>query len=963
MISIRILRFILAATIIMVAGGIGRAQDVDIATDSDLHVKLRDYTPSQREKIYSTTAPFGIKYTKQHPLVIALNWMLPPFSYVNDEGRPDGLIVDLLHQLFSHFHVAHEIRMMDRADVHRQLVAGTAQLTVEIDNLPAMKGVWKGRSVLAECDVAVLRRNATPMLRSIMLLRDKDTVTVNKPSHTYYYLRDCFKDNVPFQLESIDYSDAVNQLLQKKIKYFIGDEVVLKNLVRKYGIEDQLKIERIDVPESNFRFFSCDTLLLHNLDRILLHMQATDQYQPILDKWLNGNPKHEHSDNTRITMFAVLAAAFIILVLVVLRTSFSHRLESEFRTIARMSIELAQCQLLVCNVRRRWIYNIAGTHMLRKGMSYGDYMSMVHPRDIGIIYEAVKQVDEGQTQLSVMHFRAQYPDDTSGAWRNIAAHPMVKCRKGKPVYVYLVIIDETERFKERKRLDLTLQENIDFTGRTDFGIACYDNHGYLVSANNAFYDIFNVDGQERAKEFLMNTRIRELCVKFNGLMLKRNIDVWFCAPLDIPELNLRKTVEVKIRTVERDMRAAKGYVIVISDIEEERLLRKNTAVIDAELKETKAKLEQYQSELRFLMAHNNMNSFRWRLGNDYFELSRDGIIYERKIAIKDYADSIADGGREEFLTAMQTPEKSFSHTVNVTRHLKQTAPEYKDQWFDIHILPDYNAEGNFIGFSGIRCDVTSYASTQQKLREETANAKNSGHQKTLFLASMTHELRTPLNAINGFAEIMSYPITEEEQQQYVGIMAHNCTMLLSLVDTILQMSKIDTEGIVIRNTEVDFAKVFRKKAEEMKKYIINPEVKYRIDTPYQSLVLNVDVEHIMHIFEAFVNNASKFTAQGFIHVGFRYDEDTLTIYCRDSGCGIPQDKQSIVFNRFVKLDEFMQGTGLGLSMVKAIADGMGATIDLYSREGEGTVISLNVNVSQTSPPPRISGSIQAWKTY
>ena len=110
---------------------------------------------------------------------------------------------------------------------------------------------------------------------------------------------------------------------------------------------------------------------------------------------------------------------------------------------------------------------------------------------------------------------------------------------------------------------------------------------------------------------------------------------------------------------------------------------------------------------------------------------------------------------------------------------------------------------------------------------------------------------------------------------------------------------------------------------------------------------------MLQIFEAFFTNASKFTQKGFIHVGFRYCDGVLSLYCRDTGCGIPQEKQTEIFERFVKLDEFMQGTGLGLALCKTIADRMGATIDLYSREGEGTVISLSVDTNAQPGTPDV----------
>ena len=145
----------------------------------------------------------------------------------------------------------------------------------------------------------------------------------------------------------------------------------------------------------------------------------------------------------------------------------------------------------------------------------------------------------------------------------------------------------------------------------------------------------------------------------------------------------------------------------------------------------------------------------------------------------------------------------------------------------------------------------------------------------------------------------------------------------------------------------------------LKQRVQNPDVEFIKDNPYEHLYTTVDTERIMQILTNFVTNAVKFTTKGHIHVGYKYTslhmgqgtkdlqhEDSpgeaaparpshgLYIYCRDTGIGIPTDKQDIIFNRFVKLDEFVQGTGMGLAISKSIAESCGGQIGVSS-EGEG----------------------------
>ena len=216
----------LLITILLAMSTLCHAQKMNITArrDSDPNVKVMEYTQIQRDSIYRHAAPHGIRYTKKHPFIVVADWTFPPFSYVNDSGEPAGMIIEILRELFSHFHIAHEIRMMDRAEAHRQIAAGTANLMIEVDNLPPMAGVSVGKSVVAGYKVSVLRSKETAMMRSIMLLGKTDTVAVDKGSYTYYYLRDCFKDDIPFTLLSVDHGKVMNDLLSGKVKYFIWEE-------------------------------------------------------------------------------------------------------------------------------------------------------------------------------------------------------------------------------------------------------------------------------------------------------------------------------------------------------------------------------------------------------------------------------------------------------------------------------------------------------------------------------------------------------------------------------------------------------------------------------------------------------------------------------------------------------------------------------------------------------------------
>jgi len=927
-------------------------------TDMDRPVKVMPYSYEQEQKIYRNVSPHAIRYTKKHPIIIAMDWAFAPFSYYSDNGTPKGMLIDVVEQVFSTFRVPYEIKMMSREDTHKQLLNGNATLIIDIDNLPEISDVKHGEAIVADYNVAVMRSKRSKMMRSIMLLDKEDTVMVNSNSYSYYYLNKYFKGNVPFTMENQTPTVALNMIVKDGAnKFYVWDEMALQAIVHKYNVEHMVTIERIDVPQGHLYFYGRDTLLLHDIDLTIQHLQATNHYETDYSRWMDSQNTERKSLSAEVIIFALLVIAVIIVIFLLLRTTLPNRLKREFYSMMNIGIQAAHSQLIAVSVRKSYCYNISGDFLPAKGLPLNELMKLSHPDDVYKMLDAKNKIDNGITNLPKIKLRMKRYDDPNGRWYNMVIYSAVKAHGRKPLYVYMVINDETEHKDEQLKLAKVLNEYSSITDISNVGRAYYNAKGKLVHANKHMIEFFNKGGSQRGETFLHDTSLYELCIKFNGVMLEKDMDTYFCAPIDIPELNLKSAAEIRLRTVYNDVHHNEGYVMTLYDKALARSLYSDFKDIDINMASVKEELRKYQSELKFVIDRNKMYPFKWEVGNDYLEVSVH-TLFDKRVPFTEYIKRVGENDKDDILAALENPARYITQPIHVVRQLNGVHVDNPCGWYDVHLIPDYDTQGNYVGVFGIRCDITELVETQNKLREQTEKALESGKQKAVFLSNMTHELRTPLNAINGFAEIMSFLTTEEEKKEYIDIMDHNCTMLICLIDNILHLSTIDTEGLRIRPHHVDFAKVFRQGAEEMRRYMVNPEVSYRIDTPMHTLMLDVDAERIMQMLDIVVNNASKFTQKGFVHIGYRYNEGTLTVYCRDTGCGISKEKQEEIFRRFVKLDEFVQGMGLGLALCKSIADAMGARIDLYSQEGEGTVVSVSLDVDNLHTPPRPKEDIE-----
>ena len=261
----------------------------------------------------------------------------------------------------------------------------------------------------------------------------------------------------------------------------------------------------------------------------------------------------------------------------------------------------------------------------------------------------------------------------------------------------------------------------------------------------------------------------------------------------------------------------------------------------------------------------------------------------------------------------------------------------KYTWTSINVMVrDYRPQDGIIEMLCINYDITPLKETEQKLIIARDKAEELDRLKSAFLANMSHEIRTPLNAIVGFSSLLAETDSRNERQEYIKIVQENNELLLQLISDILDLSKIEagTFNFVYTNVDVNETCTEIIKSMSMK---VSKGVELIFEEPFPECYIYTDKNRFTQVISNFINNALKFTQQGSITLGYeQVSHQKIKFYVRDTGMGIPEEKQKSVFERFVKLNTFVQGTGLGLSICKSIVSQMGGEIGVDSTEGIGS---------------------------
>lgn len=330
--------------------------------------------------------------------------------------------------------------------------------------------------------------------------------------------------------------------------------------------------------------------------------------------------------------------------------------------------------------------------------------------------------------------------------------------------------------------------------------------------------------------------------------------------------------------------------------------------------------------------------------NDYRERN-DCFVPVPGTSLDDLAAVMADSDRSRIRKALddicsgRTEEYHEISRVKVT-HNNST------YWNEAYAtVASRDADGLPKTIVGTSMVIDDRKRMETALVEARNKAEESDRLKSAFIANMSHEIRTPLNAIIGFTSVLPDVTGDEERKELINLIQENNQKLLRIIDDVMNISKIESgkEQLVMTNFELN--DVLRSLSDE---YASKAQPGVTISTMFASgsLYVTTDLNRLMEVLNHLMSNAVKFTSKGSVILG--YDPQMgkrLRIWIQDTGKGIAPEHQERIFERFFKVDEFIPGAGLGLSICRTMAYSMGGDVGVESVLGEGSKFWVEIPVS------------------
>ena len=235
----------------------------------------------------------------------------------------------------------------------------------------------------------------------------------------------------------------------------------------------------------------------------------------------------------------------------------------------------------------------------------------------------------------------------------------------------------------------------------------------------------------------------------------------------------------------------------------------------------------------------------------------------------------------------------------------------------------------------------------KEYEEKAAKAEKASKMKSLFLANMSHEIRTPLNAIEGFSRVMVETDSQEDRMNYMEIIESNNNRLLSLVNEILDLSRVESGEIIVKNVPTDLNYMMNS-IKQLFKFRCPENVNLVFKKPSSPVTMNTDENRLTQVFSNLISNALKHTSKGEITYGYQLisETDEIQFFVKDTGTGIDPQFIDHIFDTYASKDaEQQRGFGLGLALCRIIVEKMGGTIQVESTLGQGSLFTFTLPFS------------------
>ena len=613
--------------------------------------------------------------------------------------------------------------------------------------------------------------------------------------------------------------------------------------------------------------------------------------------------------------------------------------------------------ILKASKQRIWIYDMAKRHFLylsdsgkyEETYNLVEFSRLFNRDDYEVLSQTLVDVSESKIESSVVRVRSNTHESERIYDVNISVAGRDK--RGNISSILGIQHDITNEVHKQKQVNQLLMRYHTVFNSSLLDMVFYDKDGVILDINEKACQAFGVKEREQVlkdKFLLQNNPM------YSGVDLQLMENTRTTSLIDFSHYQ-----DAIYQTERLGLKGKMYYDSTINPIRNAKGELEGAYMCGRDITEMVESVHrQREGAERVRRATQNVQAY---IDNINYALQVSGVrfvSYYPKTYTFELSDSINEARlRMSQLRCIRLGSPRFrrviSSALNRMDHLtkyniKETIEtEIRDEkgrqiWLMFNMVPILDKEGQVEHYFGICRNMTDMVETERRLAVETKKAQETELLKQSFLTNMSYEIRTPLNNVVGFADLFETEHDEADEGFFVEQIKMSSNILLSLINDILFLSRLDANMIEYNKSDVDFAKVFEGHC-QMGWSNMSPKVKTAVDCPYESLVVDIDDSNLGMAIERICFVASQFLEEGNISARCDYRLGQRTISFEDDGKGIDAETLPHIFDRFIRdKNQKLCGTGLDLPIAQSLVQQMGGTIDFESESGKGATVWISV---------------------
>ena len=625
--------------------------------------------------------------------------------------------------------------------------------------------------------------------------------------------------------------------------------------------------------------------------------------------------------------------------------------------IDQKSQNLRLAMILKASKQRIWIYDMARRHYLYLSDSgkYEEVYNLVefsrlfNRDDYEVLSQALVDVSEGKEESSVVRVRSNTPESERIYEINISVAGRDK--RGNISSILGIQHDITNEVRKQHQVNQLLMRYHTVFNSSLLDMVFYDKNGVVLDINDKACQAFGIKDRDqvlRDKFLLQNNPM------YSGVDLHLMENTRSTTLVDFSDYQ-----DAIYQTERLGLKGKMYYDSTINPIRNAKGELEGAYMCGRDITEMVDSVHrQREGAERVRRATQHVQAY---IDNINYALQVSGVrfvSYYPKTFTFELSDSINEARlRLSQLRCIRLGTPRFRRTISsalnrmdhLTRYnIKETIEtEIRDEkgrqiWLMFNMVPILDKEGQVEHYFGICRNMTDMVETERRLAVETQKAQETEMLKQSFLTNMSYEIRTPLNNVVGFADLFETEHDAADEAFFVEQIKTSSNTLLSLINDILFLSRLDANMIEYNKADIDFSMTFGSHC-QMGWSNLPPSVNIMIDCPYESLVVDIDEEHLGMAIERLCSLSNQFYNIGNVTARCEYRRGELTLTFEDDGIGIDDETLPHIYDRFTRSkSQKLLGTGLDLPIVQSLVQQMGGTVDMESEIDKGTTVWISI---------------------